>query len=313
MKGFRPLIFAVVALSFFLTFASSAFGKAPEEAELVAMHYLGEQMASWIDGIKPESLSIFAINLSGPLDPEHSRYFETELRKGLSDRGINKVQTCMECRNPYVTVKDDKVIVSAGVADAETLKRVAGKQPVQAFLIIDLYRTKLRMEAQGQLLDAQSGDMLGVERFSVPALNLSDSSAQILLTFGAGMVLPNSGPQDFTPCGNASLLEEVGFAKAGLTTGAVISSTLGTLIYVVPTISFRGHFGNSGMSYALMPGLGYGFVGGFKGLDTRISFEIFWGSWAVFGVEGNYVVSSGSTKPAIPSYAGFHVGIAFGR
>jgi len=292
-----------------------AAAKTPDEADLVAMRYLGDQMASWIHKIepRPESLAIFAINANAPLDADSARIFETEVRKGLSDRGLNKVSTCYECRNPFVTVKDDKVIVSAGVADAETLKKVSGKNPAQAFLVVDLYRTKLRMNAQAQLLNSETGDMLGVENFSVPALSFNDSSAQLLFTFGIGFVLPRNGSTEVTPAVNASLLEEVGFAKAGLTTGAIISSAHGNLIYVDPTVAFRGRFGNSGMTWSLLLGAGYGFVGSDRGLDLRGSFEMFFGSWAVLGFEYNYLLNPGGGTVAIPSYAGFHVGISFGR
>lgn len=317
VKRFKHLnlVVALFALATFAVSPRAAIAKTPEEAELVAMRYLGDKMAAWISGLepRPESIAIFAINANAPLDSDASRIFETELRKGLSDRGLNKVSTCIECRNPWVKVQDDKVIVSAGVADAETLKRVSGNHTAQTLLVIDLYRTKLKMGAHAQLLDAATGDMIGVERFYVPALNFADTSAQVLVTFGVGYILPKLANGEITPAASASLLEDVGFAKAGLTTGGVISSSSGTLIYVDPSIAFRGQFGNSGIGYSLMLGLGYGFVGSARGLDARVAWDFYLGSWAVFGLEYNYLYSQSNPKPTIPSYGGFHVGISFGR
>jgi len=317
VKRFKHLKFLTVIAALLVStfFATDARAKTPEEAELVAMRYLGDKMAAWIHGMepRPESIAIFAVNANAPLDADASRVFETELRKGLSDRGMNKVSTCIECRNPWVKVQDDKIIVSAGVADAETLKRVSGNHNAQTLLVIDLYRTKLKMGAHAQLLDAQSGDMLGVERFYVPALNFADTSAQVLVTFGVGSIFPKPASGEVTPAASASLLEDIGFAKAGLTTGGIISSSNGTLIYCNPSIAFRGSFGNSGLGYSLMFGLGYGFVGSARGLDARVSFDLYLGSWAVFGLEYNYLYSQSNPKPTIPSYGGFHVGVSFGR
>lgn len=293
--------------------ATPAFA-GPDEAENVAMGYLADYLAEWIEDQEPkvESIAIFAINANAPLDAAASRMFESELRRELAARKITKVSLCVECANPYVTVKEDKVIVSQGVADTETLKKVAGKFPEQTFLIVDLYRTKLRMSAHAQLYNASSGETIGVEKWEVPALNLSDSSAQVIVAFGGGRALQTTS-QDFVPAGFISLLEEVGFAKAGLTGGAVLGGSLGTMIYADPTIAFRGYLGNSGVSWSLMLGVGYGFVGTARGFHTRASLEILMGSWALFGLDGNYLIHSGSTKPTLPAYAGFHVGIAFGR
>jgi hypothetical protein len=297
--------------------SSLGFAKPPEEAEFHAAGVLGDRIGSWIGGLdqRPTSVGIFYVHTNAPLEPEYEGVVEAEIMKGLSKEGIGRVFACSECRAAAVNVQDDKLIISKGNPDLETFKRLGQNYNTDTFLVVDLFRTKLNVVAQAVLYQNGTGSVVSAERFTVPALTFSDSSVQVLLTYGMGQVLKSSGGTStgFSSAANIMLLEEVGFGKAGLDLGAVLGANgAGTLIYINPTLAFRGHFGATGIGYSLMLGAGYGFVGSSKGLVGRMGFETYLGQLAVLGVEGCYLVSQGTT-PTLPGYVGFHVGIAFGR
>src|ERR1035437_8880362 len=103
----------ILIVSLFMAFP--AFARPPEEAEFMAAGHLGEDIASWIDGLeenRPNSLGIFSVHTNLPLEQDFSILVENEIIKSLSHRGLEKVTSCAECRIPSVTVQDDKVIVS---------------------------------------------------------------------------------------------------------------------------------------------------------------------------------------------------------
>jgi len=238
--------------------------------------------------------------------------------QGLAKEGINKVFSCTECRQAQVSVQDDKLILSKGNPDLETFKKLGQNYNTETFLVVDIFRTKLNIVAQAVLYQNATGTVVAAERFTIPAISFSDSSVQVLLTYGLGEIIGTktngASSSGFSSAGNLMLLEEVGFGKAGLDLGAVMGANgSGTMIYINPTLAFRGHFGTSGVGWSLMLGAGYGFVGADKGLVARGGYEVYLGQLAVLGAEANYLIGSSGMTSQLPGYAGFHVGIAFGR
>ena len=120
-----------------------------------------------------------------------------------------------------------------------------------------------------------------------------------------------TAPDGLTTSVGVSLLEEIGFGKGGLSVGAILAPG-NTLIYVDPTLSFRGRFGSSSLAWNLNLGVGYGLLSSLKGLNARATYELLLGSWAVVGAEGLYFFPSDSTN-SLKGYVGFHVGISIGR
>jgi hypothetical protein len=172
--------------------------------------------------------------------------------------------------------------------------------------------------AQAVLYQNATGAVISAERFSVAAITFSDSAVQVLLTYGLGDIIGGSAGSNnsagLSTAANIMLLEEVGFGKAGLNLGAVLGANgAGTLIFIDPTLAFRGHIGNSGLGWAFMLGAGYGFVGSAKGLALRAGYEVYLGQLAVLGFEGDYLLTQASTPATLPGYIGFHVGLALGR
>lgn len=312
---FLSLIQSIVLCLGILFLSERAQARPPEEAEFLASKVIAETIADWIDDLekRPYSVAIYHVRSNFPLEQDYSTVVETEILAAMKDKNFEKVFSCGECRIPNVSVKDDKVIITKGVLDLENLKAVGKKVPVETFLVVDIYRTKLSVIAEASLFENGSGTLISAERVKVPALNFIDAAAQFMLTVGPGKELGSAATTSGLPTAiNVSLLEDIGFAKAGLNLGGVFGG-LHSVFYLDPSISFRGRFGSSYLGRALTLGVGYGFATGSKGLHFRGAFDIFLGSVAVLGVEGMYFLPDTSGVTTFSSFAGFHVGIALGR
>jgi len=297
-------------------FAGSALARQPEEAEFAAASTLGDKITSWIEDMepKPNSIGIFFVHANAPLDQDYANVVEAEVLKTLSKIELQTVISCAECRQAQVSVEQDKLVISRGTPDLETLKKIGRKYSVEAFLVIELYRTKISVIAQTVLYKNPEGMVLNADRFRVPAVNISDASSQILLSVGPGKVLQGVGgaSPEVGSALNVSLLEELGFGKGGLNLGFVSDSLNGSLIFLNPTYGFRGHFGNTGIGWSLHLGVGYGSAGSTRGITYRGAFDIYLGSLAAIGFETIGFAPS-ATANVLKNYAGFHIGLSIGR
>lgn len=306
-----PICAIVMSL---LAGATCAFGDTPTEAEFVASQRLGEEVRDWFQDLpnRPNSVGLFYVSVHAPLPEDFGNVVEAEILKGLATAGVGRVQRCPECRVPTARVEDDRVILSKASPDKDTFARFAQKLEVDAFLVVEVHRTKLRLQAQVALYDAESAAVIGVGTFAIPAMSFSGASTQFLATIGTGRIL--GGASTSTPIvPNLSLLEEVGFAKAGLNLGGILGASEGTMLYLNPTLAFRGYLGRSGIGWAWTLGAGYGFVDSSRGISGRTSLELFMGSLGVFGIEAMYLYPINGTAPALQSYIGIHAGISLGR
>ncbi len=299
-----------------IVISASTFARSPEEAEFKAGSTIGEEIADWISDqeMRPRSVGIFYVHTNYPLDQDFSNIVETEIMKGLSEKGITKVTSCSECRTPQINVSEDRVVISKGAPDIEHIKQLGKRYPVESFLIVEIYRTKLNLIAQASLYKNPTGDLISAERFTVPALSIQDSSVQFLFTLGSGKMFGGASTSSESTTSNSvglALLEEVGFAKAGLSLHAVFGS--GSIIALCPTLAFRGRFGHSFLSYSINPGLGYAFGGGAKGFAGRASVELFLGSLAVLGADAIYFSPDKEDASINKGYAGAHIGISLGH
>lgn len=303
----------VIALFFV---GKAAMARPPEEPEINAARVIGERIAEWIDDMerRPYSISIYNIHTNYPLEQDYSTVVETEILKALNDKKFEKISSCSECRTPHVAVQDDKVVVTKGAFDVETMKKVGRKQPVDVFLSAEIFRTKLSVIAEVSVYQNGTGNLIAAERVKVPALNISDAAAQFLILLGPGKELggTTSSTTGMATSADLILLEDVGFAKAGLDLGGVFGGQ-NTLFYLDPTLSFRGRFGSTYLGYGLTLGVGYGFATGAKGLAFRGSYDLFLGTLGVLGIEGLYFLPDKSGIKTFSSFVGFHVGIAIGR
>ncbi len=300
--------------------ASCAFARPPDEAEFGAAAVIGEDIARWIKKLETEekkvdSVALFSVNANEPFDGTFSTVIETEIMKYLAKQGIHRVTTCAECKTAKVEIQGNEVIVTKGASDVEAVKKAGKKLPADSLLVAEIYRTKLSLLAQATLYSNTDGSLMGAERFQVPAVNFSDSSVQLLITFGSGIGMYSGGSSQsgITTSLNVQLAEELGFAKGGLNLG-MVSAPGNTLIHLDPTISFRGRYGHSSLGWSVNVGVGYGMLSSFKGPVARFSYELFLGSWAVAGVDGVYFFVP-STAPAgtLSGYGGVHIGLALGR
>lgn len=298
-----------------LVVSQIAKARSPEEAEFVAASMLGEEISRWILKLNrgPMAVGIFSVYANPPFEQDYSTIVETEIVKSLAKGGVEKVSTCPECRTPHVTVTEERLIIKKGAPDLETLKKIGLKQPIDAFMTVDLYRTKLAVIAQVVLYQNPTAVVIAAERFRIPAMNLTDGAVQVLTYLGFGRVLGGtSSASTLSTTVGLSLMEEVGFGKAGLSLGVVTGGA--SLIYLNPTLAIFSRFGSSALIYSLNAGVGFGFAGSDRGIVLKGSYEIYMGSLAVMGFEACYFLpASTPTTSTLTGYAGVHVGIAFGR
>jgi len=311
----QSTLLLLMGFSLTLTLQNS-WARAPEEAELSAAENLGDEIASWITHLDkaPESVALYTTHVNEPFEANYATLVDNGILTALVQRGISKATTCPQCRTAQVEVKDDQVIISKGTPDMESIKAAGRKLPVASFLVVEIYRTAFAVIAQATLYANETGEVIAAQHFRVPALNFADSSVQVLITLGSGKQLYSTGtpPSGLTTSAHLALLEELGFGKGGLALGTIIAPKA-TLIYLDPTISFRGRFGSYGLGWSLNLGGGYGFLSDLRGITARGSFEFFVGSLAVMGVEGTYFFPSNPGGSYLTGFVGFHIGIAFGR
>ncbi len=312
-KAFERIF--LTAVTVWLTFECTSFARPPEESEFVAAGILGDDIAAWFHDIepRPKSLGLFSLRSNSPLDQDYSAIVESEIYKGLSRRSVTNVMSCSECRVPQISVQEDRLVITKGVPDVETLKKIGLKYPVESFMTVDIFRSKLTVVAQVVLYASPSGEVIKAERFTVSALNFADAAVQVTATYGPGKIVGTGADSSkLQMAANLSLLEEVGVGKAGLTLGAMFGGST-TIIYVNPTLSLRGRYGNSALAYSVNLGVGYGIAGEARGISVGGSYDIYMGSLTVFGVEGLYLSSLTSTTSPFGGYVGFHLGISIGR
>lgn len=305
----------VLSFSFRAAFFPALLAKGSEEVELAAADNLGQDVAHWVMSRNPvpTGVAIYAVHPNEPLDSHYANLVENAILSGLVHQGISKVTACPQCHTAHVEVKDEQVFVTRSAVDMESIKAAAKNLPVESFLMVELYRTTFAIVAEATLYQNDTGEILGTEHFRVSAMNFNDSSVQVLLTVGFGAPLESTGTSsDIATSAGISLLEELGFAKGGLNLGALFAGS-DTLLYLNPTLAFRGRIGSYGLAWSLNLGAGYGMLGSYRGITTRGSFELYLGSLAVVGVEGNFYFPQDATGQYLNGFIGFHIGLAFGR
>jgi hypothetical protein len=303
-----------------LLWATTLTARAPDEAEFSAATTLGEDIGGWMAGLKddrPESVGIFVVRANAPLEQDYATLVEVEVLKNLAREGFENVQSCPECKSPHAMVQGDHLVISKGNPDPVTMKAIGSHYNVDTFLVIDLYRTTFSVIAQATLYENPEATVVASERFRIPALNIADAPAQVLITGGLGTVLQGKTPITNrtydTLLANLSLLEEIGFGKGGLNLGAVMDPHgNGSLYYLNPTFALRGHFGRSTMAWSWHLCAGYGLNSDAKGLVFRSAIDIYLGPLAAVGVEGGYFLVNKATS-TLRSWAGLHIGLSLGR
>jgi len=296
--------------------STHAIARTPDESEFLAANYLGYDIADWIldRDPRPQSLGIYSIHSNPPLEADFSTLLETEIVQYLTKKELTKITSCAECRNAQVTVYEDRVVVSKGAPDIETVKRLGAKLPVDTLLVVEVYRSKLNVIAQATLYENHTGNILGSKQFKATAITFSDSAVQVLMTYGLGKVISNAAgasASTYSFAGNLSLLEEVGFGKAGMTFGAAFGGG-GSLIYINPTISLRGRFGSGSVMYAVLLSAGWGIGSGAQGPAFRGALEFHLGNLTVIGAEFSYFLPD-RVITGVSGFYGVHFGLSFGR
>jgi hypothetical protein len=312
----RGMWFLLLLLCLFLT--ETVWSRPPDEAELNAASIIGERIGDWIEGLeeKPNSISIFSVITSEPLEQDYGSIVETETIKYLSRKHFDSVSSCSECRGNSLIVEGEKLIIRKGAPDKETLERIGAKQQVESFLTIDIYRTGISVMAQAALYKNPGGNVISAEKIRVPAVTMSQASVQLLTTLGIGPVIgevASATSSTFKISPNITLLEELGFGKGGVNIGGVLGATSGILLYLNPTLAFRGRFGLSAVGWSLSMAAGFGLLGTQTGITTRGAFDIYLGSFTVLGFEGVYFIPQAPVVGSLQGFFGVHLGFTIGR
>lgn len=292
---------------------------APKESEMLAASLVSERFVNWLVDLKepPKSFAIFSVKTHAPLEPEYATIVETAILKRMREETEIKVQTCFDCRSPRVTLNEDRIVISKGAPDLESLKALAKKQNVEAFLTIELHRTQIAVVAQATLYLASSGEVLEANQFKIPAIDFSQAAIQFMASVGTGLVFgpSRSGTGSFPPLMlNLSLIEEIGIGKAGIALG-VAAAPNGFLGYLSPTLGFRQVWGASGLYTLLQFNLGFGVSDRSAGPYLRTAFDLFLGSFAFVGIDASGLVPVYAFNRSNEFFgtAALHLGFNLGR
>lgn len=293
------------------------------EAEFMAANITGELIANWIEGMekKPESMGVFQINTNYPLRKEFANVLEVEIIKQLKAREIIRVLSCPECQAPQLRVQEDRVVITKGSPDLETLKILSKRYNVNTFLVLEVYRTKLSLFTTATLFHAGSGEIIASESFKVPALNIRGAATQFVLQLGTGVPLGGHeiGPEESSDSfvGNIALYEELGFGRKGGLLLGIASGNRSSLAYAVPTLGWRGIFNNSSLQSLKSFGIGFATSERAQGFAFRLGYDIFLGSFVGMGLGGTIMIpfreSSSGSENKLYGHIGAHINFTIGR
>jgi hypothetical protein len=289
------------------------------EAEFLAANVGGEEISSWVQEFnpRPNSLSIFSVRTKPPLAEDFAGVIETEIYKNLTRLTDFRVQSCPDCKTPMIKVAGDRLVITKGTPDIETLKQRGRDAQVEAFLVIETFRTTMAVVMVANLYQTSSGEIIGSKTFRIPALSIGPSASMVLVNAGLGLLVgaKSSKSGGAPPLSlSVALLEELGFGKGGLTLGGVVSSDNGALAYLMPTLGWRGRFGSSGLYSLSTVGLGYGQARE-AGVASRVTYDLMIGSFTNIGLEavGLVPIQKQKSSKGFSAFAGLHIGFILGR
>lgn len=295
----------------------------PSESELQAAVILGTDVGIWFEALpnRPRSVGIFSVRISAPLDPEYSTIIEAEVVKNMRQAAPQtQILSCLECRTPQVKVVGDRLTITKGSPNLESMQELAKKTGAETFLALDVFRTRLSVQVQATIYQASSAEIITTEQFKIPALNLNDASMQISLMAGPGLPFGGrelgSGESAEALGANFMILEELGFGKGGLNIGAVFAGGQGQMFYAVPTLGWRGRFGSSAVHTLFDVGLGYGFANdSAKGIAASLGYAVFLGSITSIGLRSALLLPLSAPNTAQPLLGGvtLQIGLSLGR
>ena len=304
----RPIKWLIVSLTLLSAFRASA----ATEADFATAHQAGSEIADWVAGLdaKPKSLGVFAVRARAPLDDETADLVENATVRALMENKIATVTTCPVCKTKRVEVRGDRLAVDPDAAEIKVLREQAKANGTEAFLVMDVVPARLAVNIAAQLIETASGQPIATKSFKVPSLAWSESATQVLFTLG-----PTFTDEDVGIVGNALVLQEIGFAKGGLDLGFVNAGARGSLVYLLPTIGWRGDFGASGVHTLKTVGLGYGLSNSTAGLVGRLGYEVFIGSFTNIGIEASGLIPiqrHEAGKEPLSATLTLHIGFALG-
>ena len=314
------LVLFFVAIT--LATTQPARAEATSEAEVLAAEVTSERISSWLAELpnRPGNIAIFSIRSAAPLNAAYASLLEAELTRAIKKKNTVTLSVCLECRAPQVRAEGENLVITKGMPDADAMRELAKKTGTQSFLLLNIFRTPFALVSEATLHKAETGEILAVEQFRVPAFELGNASLLLMLEGGVGRLIggrPTKGSETFPFTLGVTALEELGFGKGGLSVGGVFAGDNGNLLYIAPTVGLRGRFGATPVTSLTSLGAGFGYTGEKAGLALRGTYDIFIGTFTVLGFDAVYLVPiSGlvdATKPTMSGYVGIHLGIAIGR
>lgn len=268
------------------------------EGDLIAAADIAEDISNWIHGFKnpPKSIGIFSIKLPPSLDPSFANVFEAELVKYLQ-AGKTRVVNCPECRTPRLKVKGERILITKGAPDLSTFMELGNNLEVEAFLALEVDKTKLSMITHATVYEVASGKILGADAFKASDLDFVESAMQYNLSFGPGFSFgkaanTNANPGSSSPplVADFSVLEELSFGKGGFNVGSVFNAENNNYFYFLPTVGFRFRWGHSSLHSLITLGAGYGTGSAGSGGSGAIGINFYIGSFTFIGVKTTGII-----------------------
>ena len=296
-----------------LLFASIAHAGA-RDGDVQAVTDMGVELSSWFAAIpeKPKTIAVFSVALSDNLDANFAGIVESIIIAKLNAQGV-RVSACYPCRAPRVEVKGEQIIVTKGIPDHQAMVDLASTMEVESFLTVKVTKTKFSILTHVTLVQVPSGTVISTGTFSIPSIDLSETS--LLLMFSAGFHYQLSGKRR---SGNPptsidiGILEQVGSStKAGLDLGVMIAPGQKALIYATPELAWK--IAVRTLSIVPMPSLrfGIGAVGSSVSFVGGFDFDVFLGRIFYLGAGTLSAVPFDGTRTM--HFVGGHLGAAMGR
>ena len=309
-------IFALILTSI----PTMSFARPPTEAEFTAATLTAEEVGLFFERLdkKPSNVAIFNVKINHPLDPSFAEAVEGEVVRVLKDSKAISLLNCSECRSARLEVRNDKLVIRKGITDQATMKDLAKDLAVDSFLTLEVYRTRFTLITQVTLQQASDGQILGSQQIKIPALDWSDAGMLVLMSLGPSLV--SGGIDQAKDKGNfhfgahVSVLEEVGFGKAGITAGGA-GGPRGGLGYILPTLGWRGRFGSYGVYSLKSIGVGFGYSDSSGGIALRGSYNLMLGTFTSVGIDavGLVPIQRETGRNPLNFAATLFIGISLGR
>lgn len=320
-------LFSTLTLLSFSTLARES------KADLEAIQLLGEDMTAWWDKQpknKQLSISVLSVETDISLNSNVAGIVEDTVLAAFSRARNTKAIVCFECRAPQIVKKDDRLIVTKGIPNHDTLRALAKKLELDSFATVFVTKTAFALRALVSVYSAADGALYNAQVFEVQNFSLDDVSMQFSVATGLrwDLAISRNAPLN-APIPLAielSWLQGIGrYARVGLMGGGTLLGHSGNLAYLAPKLAWKFSIARSPIAFSpsFHTGAGVRFATTVAGaIPTKTSFGILagialdlnLGHFFFFGARADaYLPLDDKNFSDITFYPGFNIGMTIGR